>query len=216
MLFLISSVQNILTCKRQIYDMFLQKRKAFVWKLSQLEKKSQSEGGHWRCTCLLSELLFQVSKNILCSILQFLHKKMEVAAQIKSVRIFYYYYFFSCFRTLGQDTWHVDKFTPPLGMIKLLTLDGPSNHPPSPAGWQSENHSVWEACLQPCSHLCNLTDTNWLWKKHNLFYIFIWYTMLGVWDNLCQWQDSVKLCCATVLGGFAEHHLFIVPFYLNV
>lgn len=109
----------------------------------------------------------------------------------KSVRIFFITTI-SCIRTLGRDTWH-DKFTPPLGMIKLLTLCGPSNHPPSPTGRQSENHSVWEACLQPC----NLTDASWLWKKWALCYIIFWYTMFGWW-----WWDSVKLCCATVLGGF--------------
>lgn len=70
------------------------------------------------------------------------------------------FFFFSCLRTLRHDTWLVDKFTPALRMIKLLTLYGLSNHQASllPDTLRiTQSEKLVSSCVATCVTLKTLT-----------------------------------------------------------
>ncbi len=203
--------------------MFRRNGQEFVWKLSQWEEESQSEGREWWCTCLLCLLLFQeVTNNILCSILSsrigsFPGKKkkkicskpvrrlgISFLAQGRCDRIHVWLMnSHQLLRWSNSRPWTVSPITRPPCCLTL---------------WESL--SLRSLCIQLCSHLCNLIDTNWSWQScHvlcNLLHL-IHDLLSGMHFEQqatalqCQWASKAELCNGTfaVFGlkcAFVTHH----------
>lgn len=169
-LFFIPSVQNLLTYRRELCDVFFKGKRlcenCHSWRKSPRSRAGSDDALIWYLRFSSRKLLttFRVP---FCQLkLVLVQRKRKSCQEVLSTFVVFYIllmlqtsesFFFSFFprsRTLWQDTWLVDEFTPALEMIKLLTLCKSFQSLSHPAAWHSENNSVSEACASSCVATC--------------------------------------------------------------